>query len=87
VGGTIKRCGLVGGGVALLEEVCQFGGGLWVSSPSFLEAHLLVAFISRCRTLRTSCIVPVWMLTSSCLDDNGLNLWTCNPALIKCCPL
>ena len=28
VSGTIKRCGLVGGGVALLEEVCQFGGGL-----------------------------------------------------------
>jgi hypothetical protein len=26
--GTIWRCGLVGVGVALLEEVCHFGGGL-----------------------------------------------------------
>jgi hypothetical protein len=27
-GGAIRRCGLVGVGVALLEEVCHFGGGL-----------------------------------------------------------
>ena len=26
--GTIKRCGVVGVGVALLEEVCHCGGGL-----------------------------------------------------------
>ena len=26
--GTIRRRGLVGVGVALLEEVCHFGGGL-----------------------------------------------------------
>jgi hypothetical protein len=26
--GTTKRCGLVGGGVALLEWVCLCGGGL-----------------------------------------------------------
>jgi hypothetical protein len=26
--GTIRRCGLIGGGVALLEEVCHCGGGL-----------------------------------------------------------
>jgi hypothetical protein len=24
---------------------------------------------------------------ASCLDDNGLNLWTCKPASTKCCPL
>jgi hypothetical protein len=27
--GTIRRCGLDGAGVALLEEVCHCGGGLW----------------------------------------------------------
>ena len=27
-GGTIKRCGLVGIGVALLKEVCHCGGRL-----------------------------------------------------------
>jgi hypothetical protein len=26
--GTIKKCGLVGVGVALLEELCHCGGGL-----------------------------------------------------------
>jgi hypothetical protein len=26
--GTVRRCGLVGGGVALLEEVCSYG--CWV---------------------------------------------------------
>jgi hypothetical protein len=26
--GTIRKCGLVGVGMALLEEVCHFGGGL-----------------------------------------------------------
>ena len=25
--GTIRRCGLIGGGVGLLEEVCHFVGG------------------------------------------------------------
>jgi hypothetical protein len=24
---------------------------------------------------------------ASCHDDNGLNLWKCKPAPIKCCPL
>jgi len=26
--GTVRRCGLVGVGVALLEEVCHCGGGI-----------------------------------------------------------
>jgi hypothetical protein len=25
--GTVRRCGLVGVGIAFLEEVCHFGGG------------------------------------------------------------
>jgi hypothetical protein len=31
--------------------------------------------------------MPAWMLPWFHLDDNGLNLWTCKPAPIKCCPL
>jgi hypothetical protein len=29
--------------------------------------------------------MPAWILPCSHLDDNGLNLWTCKPAPIKCC--
>jgi hypothetical protein len=32
--GTIRRCGLVGVDVALLEEVCHCGGGLCPGYPS-----------------------------------------------------
>ena len=46
---------------------------------------LLTAFRWRYRTLSSSCTMPAWMLPCSCLDDNGLNLWTCKPAPIKCC--
>ena len=28
--------------------------------------------------------MPAWILPCSHLDDNGLNLWTCKPAPIKC---
>jgi hypothetical protein len=41
--GNIKRCELVGVGVALLEEVCHCAGGCWDSSPSHLGADLLLA--------------------------------------------
>jgi hypothetical protein len=30
--------------------------------------------------------MPAWMLPCPHLDDNGLNLWTCKLAPIKCCP-
>ena len=29
IGSSIRRCGFVGVGMALLEEVCHAGGGLW----------------------------------------------------------
>ena len=35
--GTVRRFGLVGAGVAWLEEVCHYGGGLWDPSPSCLR--------------------------------------------------
>lgn len=34
-----------------------------------------------------SCTVPSWMLLWSCLDNTRLNLWACEPAPIKFCPL
>jgi hypothetical protein len=70
-----------------LEEVCHCGGGLWDTYPSCLEDNLfLEAFRSKCRTLSSSWTMPAWMRPCSCLDDNGLNLWTCKPAPIKCHP-
>jgi hypothetical protein len=74
------------GGVALLEEVCLCGCGLWDPLPSCLEASLLASFRWRCRTLSSSYTMPAWMLPCSHLDDNGLNPWTYKPAPIKCCP-
>jgi hypothetical protein len=71
------------GGIALLVYV----GSLWEwalrSSSSCLKASLLAAFKWRCRTLRSSYTMPIWMLPCSCLDDTGLNFWTCKTAPIK----
>ena len=78
--GTIRRCGLVEVGVALLEEVYHCGGGL-LSSAKCGTVSLLGAFRWRCRTLSSFYTMPAWTLSCSRLDDNGLN-----PALIKCCP-
>jgi hypothetical protein len=67
--GTIWRCGLVGVGVSLWA---------WANTPRCLEVSLpLAAFWWRCRTLSSAYTMPAWMLPCSCLDDNGLNLWTC----------
>jgi hypothetical protein len=75
------------GGVALLEELCHCGGEQWDPPPKHMGASLLlVAFRWRCRTLSFSCTMLAWTLPCSCLGDNGLNLWTCKPALVKCCP-
>ena len=45
--GTIRRCGLVGIGVALLEEMYHCVGSLWAPSaqalPSAKESILLIA--------------------------------------------
>jgi hypothetical protein len=60
----IRRCGLVGVGVALLEEVCHCGGDLWDAPSSFLEDRslLLFALRTRCRTLSSFSAIPAWML-------------------------
>jgi hypothetical protein len=50
---TIKRCGLVEGNVALLEEVCHGGVALKLC-PLWKSQFLLAVVKSRCRTLRYS---------------------------------
>jgi hypothetical protein len=42
-GDTIRRCGIVRVGMALLEEVCHCGGGQWDPSSSHMGASLLLA--------------------------------------------
>ena len=73
------------GGVALLEDVCHCGCGQWDPPPNHVGASLLAAFRWRGRTLSSSCTMPAWTLPCFHLDDNGLNLWTCKLAPIKCC--
>jgi hypothetical protein len=83
---TIKRCGLLGVEVALLEEVCHCGGGLGDLSPSCLKTVSSWLPLDEDVELFTP---PVPCLPRCChasyLDDNGLNLRTCKPAPIKYC--
>ena len=86
----ISRCGLVGGGVALLEEVCLWGGP-WVFKCS-IQAHCLSLSL-----LTVDLDIELWVPTPvPCLpawhhalhhNDNGLNLYKCKQVLIKCFPL
>ena len=72
---TIRRYGLIGGGVASLEEVC--GGGLEVSHaqamPSEIHSLLSVACGSRCRAL-SSFSDTMSASTLPAHDNIGLNL-------------
>jgi hypothetical protein len=51
--GTLRRCGLMGVGVALLEEVCHWGWALrfQILKPSPVWHSLPAAYRSRCTTL------------------------------------
>jgi len=91
---TGRRCGLIGGGVALLEEVwpccrrCVIVGfetfflSTWETVfsllPSDWDVELSAPSLAPC--LSGCC-------HASCFDDNGRNLRTYKPAPIKCCPL
>jgi hypothetical protein len=71
---NIRRCGLVGGDMALLEEECHCVGGPWrVSSAqaplSAEEILLLAAFASRCRTLASSSTKSACMLPTIIIMD------------------
>ena len=97
---TIRRCGLIGGSVALLEKVCHCGGRLWGAmlklhpvwkdpSPSCLQKRIFF-YLPLDQDVEllappALCLPADWQ--ASCCDDNGLNLWNCKPAPIKCCPL
>jgi hypothetical protein len=72
------------GGVALLEEVCNCWGEQRDLPPNHMRASLLLSAFGW--TLSSSRSTSAWMLPCSCLDDNGINHWTCKPAPIKCCP-
>jgi hypothetical protein len=90
--GTIRRYGLVGVGMALLEKVCHCGGHT-SRSP----------MIKLCPVWKTVSLLPmdqdaelpapssIPYLPSCChashRDNNGLNLWNCKSAPIKCLPL
>jgi len=88
--GIIRRCGLVGVSVTLLEEVSHCVGGLWGllvvkfhlvwNSPLLLpvdqDAELSVLSPAPC--LPRCC-------HASCHDDNGLNIRNCKPVPVKCC--
>jgi hypothetical protein len=96
--GTIRRCGLVKVGVALLEEVCHCGGGFWgliclscaqhgiaVSSWQPEEDYPLLLPVDQDVELLAP---PTPCLPAHCHashhDNSGLNLRTCEPAPIVC---
>jgi hypothetical protein len=76
--GTIRRCGLVGVGVALLEEEHLYGGGFEVSvlklCPVWNSSLLLAAFRSRYRHLGNSSTKSAAHGPASYHNDDGLNL-------------
>ena len=52
---TFRKCGLVGGGVALFEEVCHYVNGL--SDPPLICLRTVCSWLPfgwRCRTLSSS---------------------------------
>ena len=63
--GTIRRCGFVGVGMALLEEVCDCEGGLWCFLCSEQPSELVDFLLStKCRILNSfsstisACMLP-----------------------------
>jgi hypothetical protein len=73
--GTIRRCGIVGVGVALLEGLYHCGGELGDPPPNRLEESLLLsAFGSRYRTLSSSTPCLPACCQASCYEDNELKL-------------
>ena len=88
---TIRRCGLAGVSVALLEEVCHYGGKLWwhiYSSHDKKWYSLLLLPADQDRELSAPPVPCLPGCHHVCHHgDNGLNIWNCKPAPIKCFPL
>lgn len=88
--GTIRRYDLVGVNVALLEEACHLGWALWFQmlKPGLVSHSLPSACQSVCEALsHLSSTMSACPTSCSHYDDNGLKLWTCKPAPVKCLPL
>jgi hypothetical protein len=71
-------------GMALLEEVCIIVR-VGFEKTFLLEVKLLLASCGSSAPSPAPCLPE--SCRASCLDDNGLNPWTCKPASIKCHPL
>ena len=84
--GTIRRCGFVGVGVALLEEMCHWGVGFWgliyaQATPSVYTGSSLLPVHQE---VEPSAPSPVPCLPGHCHashhGDNELNFWNSKPA-------
>ena len=86
---TIRRCGFIGGSVALLEEVCHCGCGCWDSRVQAPPSKVICWWPSDQVVELSASPAPhlPGCCHVSCHDNNGLNLWTCKPVPIRCCPL
>jgi hypothetical protein len=79
--GTVKRCGLVRGNASLWD-------GPRNSLPSCLET--IFSWLPSNQDVELLAPPALWLPAcchASHLDDNGLNLWICKTAPIKCCRL
>lgn len=87
--GLFRRCGLVGVGVALSEEVCHRGWALWFSNDQ--ARHIASLFLLPTNLdVELSATSPSLHL-SMCYhtthhDDNGLSLCNSKPAPMTCFP-
>ena len=87
--GTTGRCGLVRVSMALLEEVCHCGGGLWdlnAQATSSVSVHFLLPLQDAELFSYPSYIMSACTTTMPHHEDDGLNLWTVSHP-IKCFPL
>jgi len=72
--GTIRKCGLVGGGMALLKEVCPCWGG-WSLRPLLLVAQKLVFYQPLDQDMKLSvtspapCLMDAAMLPAKMMTD------------------
>jgi hypothetical protein len=98
--GSIRRRGLFGVGMTLLEEIHHCGGELW--GPVF-KLHPVWKRVSSSLPMKkmlswlpwdkdTELSAPLASCLPTCCHasyhyDNGLDLWNSKPAPTKCCPL
>jgi len=74
--GTIRRYGFVGVGVALLEEVCHCGHGLWDPPSNCQWDSVLLLSLDEDVELLVPSLAPYTSVYhhASSYNDNGLNL-------------